>query len=157
MSHPVVEPFALAPDDGLSVENPVGGVTTFKAMADATGGVLTAIWAEAAPGESPPLHVHPDQDELIHTLAGRYRFQLGDSQFDAPPGSFIFIPRGVAHTWQNAGETAARFFAAFTPAAPRFEEFFVRYAALAPDERGVAAFVRLAEETQAMEIVGPPL
>jgi oxalate decarboxylase/phosphoglucose isomerase-like protein (cupin superfamily) len=69
----------------------------------------------------------------------------------------IFIPRGTPHTWQNVGDTPARFFATFTPAAPQFEQFFVRYAELAPDERSVAAFARVADETQAMEVVGPPL
>lgn len=152
-----MQPFAVAPGEGLSVENPVGGLTTFTAMAEATGGALTALWGEAAPGEGPPLHVHPDQDELIFTVKGRYLFQLGDSRFDAQPGSFIFIPRGTEHTWQNAGATPARFFAAFTPASPQFEQFFVRYAELSPEERGVAAFARLAAETQGMEVVGPPL
>ena len=157
MPHSFVEPFAVAPDEGLSVQNPTGGITTFKAMADATGGVLTAIRGEAAPGEGPPLHEHPDQDELIYTLEGRYRVQLGDAQFNAPPGSFIFIPRGTPHTWQNVGDTPARFFAAFTPAAPQVEQFFARYAALPPHERSAAAFARVADETQAMQVVGPPL
>jgi quercetin dioxygenase-like cupin family protein len=69
MPHRFVEPFAVAPDEGLSVLNPVGRITTFEAMADATGGVLTAIRGEAAPGEGPPLHEHPDH-ELIYTLEG---------------------------------------------------------------------------------------
>jgi quercetin dioxygenase-like cupin family protein len=126
-------------------------------MAAATGGALTAVRGEAAPGEGPPLHVHPDQDELIYTLEGRYRVQLGDSQFDAPPGSFVFIPRGTWHTWQNVGNGPARFFAALYPAAPQFEQFFVRYAELPPHERTAAAFARMADETQGMEVVGPPL
>ena len=36
-------------------------------------------------------------------------------------------------------------------------QFFARFAELPDDERGVAAFARLAEETHAMEVVGPPL
>jgi quercetin dioxygenase-like cupin family protein len=157
MGHGVVEPFAVAPGAGLSVENPTGGQTTFTAVAEATGGALTAIRGEAAPGEGPPLHVHPDQDELIYTVEGHYRIQLGDAQFDAPPGSFVFIPRGTAHTWQNVGPAPARFFAALIPASPEFEQFFVRYAECPPNERGGATFARLADETRGMEVVGPPL
>jgi quercetin dioxygenase-like cupin family protein len=157
MAHGLVEPFAVEPGGGLSVENPTGGYTTFKAMAEASGGALTAIRGEAAPGEGPPLHVHPDQDELIYTVEGLYRVQLGDARFDAPPGSFFFIPRGTAHTWQNVGTTPARFFAALIPASPEFEQFFVRYAELPPGERGPAAFARVAEETQCVKVVGPPL
>jgi quercetin dioxygenase-like cupin family protein len=153
----LVEPFAFAPGEGFAVENPTGAVTTFKATADACGGALTAIEGAAAPGEGPPLHVHRSQDELIYTLEGTVRVKLGDQLFDAPVGSFIFIPRGTAHTWQNIGDTTARLFATLMPAAPEFEQFFMRFAELPLDERSVAAFARLAEETHAMEVVGPPL
>jgi hypothetical protein len=47
--------------------------------------------------------------------------------------------------------------AALVPAATAFEHFFVRYADLPRDERDGAAFARLAAETQAMDVVGPPL
>jgi quercetin dioxygenase-like cupin family protein len=152
-----IEPFAHAPGGGLAVENPTGAVTTFKALADATGAALTAIEGAAVPGEGPPLHVHRSQDELIYTLQGVHRVKLGGQLFDAPTGSFIFIPRGTAHTWQNVGDTLSRFFAAFVPAAPEFEEFFARYGELPADDRGASAFARLADETHAMEVVGPPL
>jgi quercetin dioxygenase-like cupin family protein len=152
-----VEPFRHAPGGGLSFENPVGGVTTFKALAEATGGALTAIEGEAAPGEGPPLHVHRDQDELIYTLEGTHRFKLGEELFDAEAGSFIFVPRGTPHTWQNVGDARSRFFAAFNPASRDFERFFAIYAELPESERGMEAFARLARETGAMQVVGPPL
>jgi quercetin dioxygenase-like cupin family protein len=151
------EPFHVAPGDGPFVENPTGGRLTFKATADATGGALTVIEGTAAPGEGPPLHVHRDQDETIYVLNGRYRVRLGECDVDAPAGGFVFIPRGTPHTWQNAGAEVARFVATLAPADAKFERFFVRYSELAPDERGVDAFARLARETQAMEVLGPPL
>jgi quercetin dioxygenase-like cupin family protein len=157
MTPALVEPFAFAPGEGFAVENPTGGVTTFKALADACGGAFTAIEGASAPGEGPPLHVHPHQDEFIYTLEGAYRVKLGDEVLDAPVGTFIFIPRGTAHTWQNVGEKPSRFFAALIPAAPGFEEFFRRYSELAPANRSVSAFARLADETHAMDVVGPPL
>jgi hypothetical protein len=43
------------------------------------------------------------------------------------------------------------------PAAVAFEEFFKRYAQLPVEERGVEAFARVAAETKAFEVVGPPL
>ena len=157
MAQTLVEPFAVAPGGGVSVENPVGGATTFKAMADGTGGAFTALEGVAAPGEGPPLHVHRAQDELIYTLEGRFRIRLRDEVHEAPPGTFVFIPRGAPHTWQNIDEGDARFFATLMPAAPGFEQFFLRYAELPDAERDVAAFARLSDELQAMEVVGPPL
>src|SRR3954462_9422941 len=157
MSRTVVEPVAVARGEGLSVENPAGGNITFKLVADESGGALTVIEATAAPGEGPPLHMHAAQDEVIYTLAGQFRIKLADELIDAPAGSFVFIPRGTPHTWQNIGDAPARFFATLMPAARGFEEFFTRYAALPPQERGLEAFARLSRETQAMEVLGPPL
>ena len=146
----------LAPGDGFSVENPVGGILTFKITGDESGGSLTAIETTAAPAEGPPLHVH-DQDEVIYTLDGTFRIKLGETIAEAPPGSCVFIPAGTPHTWQNISAGAARFFATVMPAAPSFEQFFTRYAQLPPQERDLEAFARLAAETAAFQVVGPPL
>jgi quercetin dioxygenase-like cupin family protein len=146
----------LAPGEGLSVENPVGGLFTFKITSDESDGALTAIETFVVRQEGPPLHVH-DQDEVIYTLAGSLRVKLGDSLREAPAGSFVFIPRGTPHTWQNVGAEPLRFFATIMPAAVAFEEFFKRYARLPAEERSVEAFARIAAETNAFEVVGPPL
>lgn len=150
------KPAFLSAGDGRAVENPVGGVLTFKATADGTDGALTALETVAAPGEGPPLHVHAE-DELIYTLEGTFRVKLGAAIQEAQPGAFVFIPGGTAHTWQNVGDRPARFFATIMPAATAFEEFFRRYAQLPADERGPEAFARIAAETMAFEVVGPPL
>jgi quercetin dioxygenase-like cupin family protein len=157
MDDDAIKPFAHGPGGGMSVENPVGGILTFKAMSDETGGVLTAIETIAAAGEGPPLHVHNENDETIHTLEGQFRIKVGDRMIDAPAGSFVFIPRGTPHTWQNVGGAAARFLAAVIPADPKFEEFFVRYAQLPAHERVPEAFARLASQTRAFDVLGPPL
>lgn len=146
----------LAPGEGLSVENPVGGLFTFKITSDESDGALTAIETFVVRQEGPPLHVH-DQDEVIYTLAGSLRVKLGDSLREAPAGSCVFIPRGTPHTWQNVGAEPLRFFATIMPAAVGFEEFFKRYARLPAEERSVEAFARIAAETNAFEVVGPPL
>ena len=146
----------LAPGEGLSVENPLGGIFTFKITSDESNGALTAIETFVVRQEGPPLHVH-EQDEVIYTLAGSLRVKLGDTLREAPAGSFVFIPRGTPHTWQNIGAEPLRFFATIMPAAVAFEEFFKRYALLPAEERGVEAFARVAAETKAFEVVGPPL
>jgi quercetin dioxygenase-like cupin family protein len=152
-----MRPVALAPGEGMSVVNPVGGITAFKATSDQSGGALTVVEGVSAPGEGPPLHVHDEQDEFIYVLDGMFRVRLGDDLTDGLPGSFFFIPRGTPHTWQNIGDGSSRFVATLTPASVEFEGFFLRYAGLPLAERGVEAFIRLAAETSAMEVVGPPL
>jgi quercetin dioxygenase-like cupin family protein len=103
-----MRPFALAPGDGTSVENPTGGVTTFKAVSDQSGGA-NRIEGVSAPGEGPPLHVHREQDEFIYTLDGTFRVRLGDDLIEVLPRSFVFIPRNTPHTWQNVGEGPVAF------------------------------------------------
>ena len=101
--------------------------------------------------------MHREQDEFIYTLDGTFRVRLGDDLIDLLPGSFVFIPRNTPHTWQNVGDEPSRFVATLTPASVEFEEFFQRYGELLPEERGIEAFSRLAAETGAMEVLGPPL
>ena len=103
------------------------------------------------------MHVHREQDEFIYTLDGTFRVRLGDDLIEAPPGSFVFIPRNTPHTWQNVCAVHSRFVATLIPASVEFEAFFHCYANLTPEDRGVEAFSRLAAETGAMEVLGPPL
>lgn len=152
-----MRPVALRPGEGPSVDNPVGGVLTFKVTSDQSGGELTAAETVAAPAEGPPLHMHSNEVEFIYILEGTFRIRLGDELLDAAPGSFVFIPRGTPHTWRNIGAAAGRFFFGVIPAATAFEEFFKRYARLPRDQRGTEAFARLAGETKALEVLGPPL
>ena len=134
----------------------MGGLLTFKVTSDESDGALTAIETFVVRQEGPPLHVH-DQDEVIYTLAGSLRVKVGDTLRRAPAGSLVFIPRGTPHTWQNIGAEPLRFFATIIPASVEFEEFFKRYARLPAEERGVRTFARLAAETNAFEVVGPPI
>jgi len=152
----VVRGLVVKPGEGLAFENPTGGTLTFKMRSEGCSGVLTAVEGTAAPGEGPPLHVH-DQDEVIYTLDSTFRVKLDGTLHEAPPRSFVFIPRGTPHTWQNIGTELGRFFATVMPATTEFEQFFARYARLPAEERGVEAFVRLAVETAAFQIVGPPV
>ena len=50
------------------------------------------------PGEGPPLHVHPNTDETFYVADGEATFLLGDRELPLGAGSFVFVPRGTAHT-----------------------------------------------------------
>jgi quercetin dioxygenase-like cupin family protein len=105
----------------------------------------------AQPGEGPPLHTHGREDETMYVLEGDFRFKLDGALRTTQPGSFVFIPRGVAHTWQNIGERPARMLVTFAPAG--MEAFFE---GLAEIEFDLDEFRRVAAEC-AMEVVGPAL
>jgi quercetin dioxygenase-like cupin family protein len=52
-------------------------------------------------GSGPPqVHVHHGDDEAWHVLEGSLRFQLDGRTVEAGPGTTVFVPAGVAHTYE---------------------------------------------------------
>jgi quercetin dioxygenase-like cupin family protein len=144
----------LGPGEGVSVPNPVGGRLTFKIGSADTDGALTAFESIAAPGEGPPLHIHVNDDEIFYALEGSFRFKLDGELLDAPAGTLAFIPKGVAHTWQNVGDEPARLLIVTAPAG--FERFFELFAQIPADASPAEEFRRIGEEI-GMTVAGAPL
>jgi quercetin dioxygenase-like cupin family protein len=157
MSTPESKPIISGPGEGsLTVDNLTGGRLTFKARAADTGGALTFFETIVKPGEGPPLHLHREDEEFLYFIEGQFRVRLGDDVHEAPAGSLVFIPKGTVHTWTNAGDTAGRLLAVFTPAAPRMEAFFESAATLSAEARADESFATFAADA-GMEVLGPPL
>ena len=144
--------FTVGPGQGPTIQGPAGGPLTFKVRGDQTGGALTVIENTIGPGDGPPHHVHANEDEAWWIVEGELRFRLGDELHTAPAGTFVFVPRGVAHSFQNPGESPARILVMFTPGG--MESFFDSFAQL--EAFDPAAFAQLGAEV-GMEVVGPPL
>lgn len=55
----------------------------------------------------PPLHIHPDADEIFIVLEGEHLFQLGDEQFrlTAIPFLFLVIPHMPRRSCRKKGNT----------------------------------------------------
>ena len=149
-SRPVIVP----PGGGTPIEGPVGGPLTFKVRGTETGGALTALENVIPPGEGPPMHVHAAEDESWYVLEGELHFALGGELAPASAGSFVFVPRGTPHCFQNVGATPARLLVLFTPAG--MERFFERFATI-PAGRFDPESFRTAGAEAGMEVVGPPL
>ena len=85
---------------------------------DGTDFVL-AEWTDAgeSSAERPiaPLHLHRSDDEAWYVLEGTLGFVRGDEQLEAPAGSAVLVPRGVVHTFWNAGGGEARYVIVMTP------------------------------------------
>lgn len=132
-------------------EGPAGGPLTFKARGEQTGGTLTAFENTIAPLDGPPLHAHANEDEAFYILEGHLRYLLDGELHDAPAGSFIFIPRGTPHCFQNIGDRQARILVLFTRGG--MEHFFDRFAA---QSEGAEAFGTIGAPL-GMDVIGPPL
>lgn len=133
---------------------PPADPTTFKAGADTTGGSFTALENVVAPGQGPPLHLHVREDEMYYILDGVLRVRAGECTFDAPTGSFVFIPRGTPHHFQNIKDDPARVLVMFTPGG--MERFFEGYADMPTGPADPAAYQALATRSW-MEVLGPPM
>lgn len=59
-------------------------------------------------GEAPPLHIHRNEDEIFHVVAGRMRFRVGDRSFEAGPGETMLAPKGVPHHFRVESPEGAR-------------------------------------------------
>ena len=134
--------------EGETVRNPVGGIVTFKVRGEESGGRMTVFESVIAPGDGPPLHVHAQEDEVLYVLDGEFRFQMGEQLTTVSSGGMMFVPRGVAHCFQNAGDADGRLLITFAPSG--MERFF---ALTDGDREAVAA----AGREVGMEIVGLPL
>ena len=55
-------------------------------------------WTDS--GLVPYLHIHHSDDEAWHVLEGSLRFLFEHEELDAPAGSTVFVPAGVAHTYR---------------------------------------------------------
>jgi len=55
------------------------------------------------PGQSNPLHYHPNCEEILYVLAGRGRHSIDGQWFELRPGTTIRVPVGVKHNLINEG------------------------------------------------------
>lgn len=65
-------------------------------------------------------HRHPDWDEAFYVLEGEVEALVGERVVRRQAGSFILIPRGMAHRVWNCGDRPARILAIAQPWAPEY-------------------------------------
>ena len=154
------EGIILGPGEGRTI--PGTDVMTLKATSEETGGSLGFLEATSAPGTGPPRHIHRSNDELFYVLEGEFLFLVGERQVSAPPGTFVFIPRGTVHAAKVVGNEPGKTLAAYIPGGLErsFEEFAKLRTEKGEDVDRSTGQGRTAEEINEKydsEFVGPPL
>lgn len=109
----------------------LGDIYEFKATGKQTNGAFTVIDQIIRPQGGPPPHIHHREDEAFYVLEGRFAFMCADKQNVFEAGSFIYIPKGVLHTFKNIGEQHGRLLVTITPAG--LEDFFYAIGTRATD------------------------
>ncbi len=95
---------------GQTIHNPVSGerITFLQTAADTNGERLEFELELSADGRVPGAHVHPEQEERFHVLAGTMTFRLGLRRITASAGETVIVPAGRVHKFANGGSDVAR-------------------------------------------------
>ena len=115
-------------------------------------------------GDSAPLHVHRNEDEVFHILEGRIRFVVDGRERIASAGETVLAPKGLPHTYKVESQEGAHI---LTVTRGLDFETMVRKASrpaerpdlppmAAPTPEMIAALTRLCAEN-GIDLVGPPM
>ena len=106
-----------------------GWLMTFLATGEDTHGQFALIEAVSRRGNVPPPHVHHWEDEIFYVLEGEIVVSLGDRTIKGTPGTMIFLPRDVRHSFTIESEHG-RMLILVTPAG--LEGWFKEFSMPAP-------------------------
>ncbi|MGE0100723.1 MAG: cupin domain-containing protein [Blastocatellales bacterium] len=153
-----VETLVLGPQDNRLTEpmDVLGEPGLVKLAGGDTGNAVAILHFSVPKFSGPPMHRHSREDEWFYVLDGELIFEVDGKRFTAGPGTSAFVPRGVAHTYQNYRDEPAHILVAETPSG--LERFFEEVSA---HNKGLSQpdFGRVGELAQSygLELLGPPL
>jgi quercetin dioxygenase-like cupin family protein len=151
--------FARRPGAGSSRAY-LGHLFSFLAESRQTDGGLAVMEVTVRKGLEPPPHTHSREDETYYVLDGRWSFDVGGEPFAAEPGSLVFMPRGVPHSFSIDGD-GARALVILTPggledAFRELSEPTAQAHGLPPRPEGPPPIARMAEVLGACGILFGP-
>lgn len=103
---PEREPLVLRPGDGRGYA--MGRISAiFKADQTETAFAysISEWWLEANT-KGPGAHAHPE-DDVFFVIEGTMSILVGERWVEAPRGSFVLIPGGVTHDFENRSSSRA--------------------------------------------------
>lgn len=139
-------------------------VTIVVAAAQESRGI-SVMRFKVPQGDSPPLHVHRDEDETFHIISGTLTCVVGGSPLHLTPGQTARVAKGIAHTYLAESPGGAEF---LTITGGGSFEAFVRALGRTPSRLGLphpsppptpeeAEGLRVLAAAHAIDLVGPPL
>ena len=145
----------LPPGEGKTVSFSGNRVTLIHGH---SGGAYSVVEWVSEPGISgPPLHIHAT-DEAFYVVEGTFGFLAGERTFQGGAGAFVFVPKGLEHTYWNEGNTPSKMLITISP--PGFERYFEELVegleAAGDDEQATMRVRKALSEKYDIEVVGPP-
>ena len=71
---------------------------------------------EHQPYGGAPLHLHHEQDEWLHILAGEFVAEVGGKRMRLKAGDSLLMPMRIPHRWSHASESHSGAVHLYTPA-----------------------------------------
>lgn len=126
---------------------------------------ISVMESLAPHGDSPPVHLHQNEDETFHVLEGELRVRAGDADVTIGAGETLLAPKGVAHTYRVESPAGARWlvitrrgdFERFVRALSRPAERPELPTPQGPPTPEQADALAAAAREHGIELVGPPL
>ncbi|HEV2136633.1 MAG TPA: quercetin 2,3-dioxygenase [Terracidiphilus sp.] len=138
-----------------------GELMTFLVTGEETDGAFFMADVVVAPGGGTPPHIHHREDESFHLLEGKLTVQVGGDTITASSGDFVYLPRGIAHSFRNIGNVPAKALVLTSPAGLEgfFKEVFEpavdRSAAPPPVSKELIARAMVAGPKYGLELLPP--
>jgi quercetin dioxygenase-like cupin family protein len=147
----------LSPDGGKKYKPSPDEDVFFKMSGDEVEGLFDYFEIRVGYLDGPALHIHSVQHETFHVIEGQLTVRVGEELVEAHAGDFLYIPKGVIHTYANLKEgTIARAVGNLSPGG--FDKFvaelFGYQQTVSPPDPNVVAEI-CARHKQVL--VGPPL
>ncbi len=133
-------PFVRLPEEGKSLS--LGGLDViYKVLPEDTDDALAVVEHPIEAGRLVRPHTHTREDEISYIIQGHVGVRIGEKESTAVPGTWVFKPRGVQHTFWNPGPNQARLIEIITPGT--FARYFEELAGIlntgtAPDDGKLA-------------------
>ena len=106
-----------------------GHLLTFLATGKDTQGRFALLEFVSKKGNVPPPHIHRREEETFYIVEGEMTFSVGGQTIKGTPGTLIFLPRDVVHSFEIESEQG-RALVLLTPAG--LEEYFKEFSVPAP-------------------------
>jgi mannose-6-phosphate isomerase-like protein (cupin superfamily) len=123
-------PKVLSPSDGKQL-NVQGIEFTYKAIGEDTEGHFAFTEGIVPPQRGVPEHIHHLEDEAFYILQGEFEIECDGELFEAGPGSFALLPKGLPHRFQNVSRYPGKLLCIQCPSG--VEEFFEHMSVLAEE------------------------
>lgn len=156
---PTADPIVRANEEGQRRWFYGGGVHTWKATAEETGGAFLLFEDRMDQGKMTPLHVHPESDETMYVLVGELLFHMDGKEYRIGAGGLAVAPRDVPHAFMVVSEVA-RMLCLHTPGCCQ-AFYWDASEPISPGDGGTGAvdFDRVgasAQKNGGIKILGPP-